>query len=70
MQFHNKMDQEIVSVINRVLFQPQALAYIKIMNAMRNVEGVIMAITHQFVGVEHALRYCRITITAARTVDN
>jgi len=43
----NKMDQEIVSAINRALFHQQAPAQIRIMNAIRNAKSAITAITHQ-----------------------
>ena len=65
----NKMDQEIVSAINRVLLLQQALAHIRIMNARRNVKGAITAITNQNATAEMAMRYRNIIITATRTVD-
>jgi len=42
-----KMNQEISSAINRVLFQQQAPAHIRIMNARSNARGSITAITYQ-----------------------
>jgi hypothetical protein len=65
----NKMDQNIVSAINRVLFQQKAPAHIRIMNARRNGKGSITAIRHQNATSEMALRYRDIIITAPRTVD-
>jgi len=66
----NKMDQEIVSAINRARFHQQAPGHIRIINARRNARGAIAAITHQNATAEVTLRYCDIIITAARTVDN
>jgi hypothetical protein len=66
----NKMDQEIVSAINRALFHQQAPAHIRIINARSNAQCAITAITHQNTTAEMALQYRDITITAARTVDN
>jgi len=63
------MDQEIVSAINRALFQQKAPAHIRIMNAKRNAKGAITAITHPNATAEMAMQYCDIIITAARTVD-
>ena len=63
------MDQEIASAIDRALFHQQALAHIRIMNARRNAKGGIMAITYQNATADMALRYCDISIPAARTVD-
>jgi hypothetical protein len=65
----NKMDQEIVSAINRVLFHQQAPAHIRIINARRNAKGAITAITHQNTTAGMVLRYRDIIITAVRTVD-
>jgi hypothetical protein len=65
----NKMDQEIASVINRVLFLQKALAHIRIMKAKRKSKGAITAMTHPNVTAEMALQGCDIIITAARTVD-
>jgi hypothetical protein len=65
----NKMDQEIVSAINRVLFHQKAPAHIRIMNAKRNARGTITAITHQNATAAMALIYRDVIITAARTVD-
>jgi len=65
----NKMDQEIVSAINRALFHQKAPAHIRIMNAMRNAKGAITAITHPNTTAEMALQYRDIIITGARTVD-
>jgi hypothetical protein len=65
----NKTDQEIASAINRALFQQQAPAHIRSMNARRNANGTIRAITHHYAAAEMAMRYRPIMITAARTVD-
>jgi len=65
----NKMDQEVGSAINRVLFHQQAPAHIRIMNARRNAKGVISAITHQNATAEMAMRYWNVIITAGMTVD-
>jgi hypothetical protein len=65
----NKMDQDIVSVINRALFHQEAPAHIRIMNARRNAKCTITAITNQNVTAQMALRFLDIIITAARTVD-
>jgi len=64
----NRMDQEIASAINRSLFHRQAPAHIAIMNARRNANGTITAITHKNATAEMGLWY-RDIITAARTVD-
>jgi hypothetical protein len=50
------MDQEIASAIHRALFHQQVLARIRIMNARRNAKGAMMAITHQDVAAEMAMR--------------
>jgi hypothetical protein len=42
-----KMDEEIASAVNRALFQQQAPTHVLIMNARRNANGTITAITHQ-----------------------
>jgi len=65
----NTMDQEIASAINRALFHQKAPAHIRIMNAKRNAQGAITAITHPNATGEMAQQYCDIIITAARTVD-
>jgi hypothetical protein len=65
----NKMDQEITSVIHRVLFHQKAPAHIRIMNTTRNAKGAITAITHPNATAEMALTYHDIIRTAARTVD-
>jgi hypothetical protein len=65
----NKMDQDIVSAINRVHFHHQAQAHIRIMNAMKNNTAEIMAITYQHAAVELALRYHDNVITPLGTVD-
>ena len=69
MPLPNKMDEEVGSAINRVLFHQQAPAHIKIKNGRRNAKGVITAITHQNATAEMAMRYCNVIITAGRTVD-
>jgi len=51
----NKMDQEIASAINSVLFHQQAPAHSRSMNARRNAKGVITAITPQNGTAEMAL---------------
>ena len=66
----NKMDQEIASAINRALFHQKAPAHIRIMNAKRNANGTITAITHPNATAEMALQYRDIIITAAGMVDN
>jgi len=63
------MDQEILSAINRALFNPNAPAHIRIMNAKNNVQGAITAITDPNATAEMALQYRPIIITAARMVD-
>jgi len=65
----NTIDQQIASVINRVLFYQKAPAHIRIINAKWNAKGVITAITHPHATAEMALQYRDIIITAARTVD-
>jgi hypothetical protein len=65
----NKMDQEIASAINRVLFHQKAPAPIRIMIAKRNVSGMITAITQQNATAVMALIYRDVIITAAHTVD-
>jgi len=64
-----KMDEEIASAVNRALFQQQAPAHVRIMNARRNAKGTITAITHQNSTAELALLYQDIIIMAARSVD-
>jgi hypothetical protein len=68
-QLSNKIDQEIVSAINRALFHQKAPAHIRIMNAKRNANGAITAITHSNATAEKAMQYRNIMITPARTVD-
>jgi hypothetical protein len=51
------MDEEIASAVNRALFQQQAPAHVRIMNARRNARGTIPAITHQNAMAEMALLY-------------
>jgi len=65
----NKINQEIVSAINRALFHQQALAHIRIMNARRPGKGAITTITHQNATAAMAMHYHNIIIMAARTVD-
>jgi len=57
-----KMDEEIASAVNRALFQQQAPAHVRIMNARRNANGTITAITHQNPPAEMALLYRDIII--------
>jgi hypothetical protein len=64
-----RMDEEIASAVNRELFQQQAPAHVRIMNARRNAKGTITAITHQNATAEMALLYRDIIIKAARSVD-
>jgi len=66
---HNKMDQEIVTAINRALFHQPAPAHISIFNASMNAKGAITAITHQITIAAVPPQYRDIFITAARTVD-
>jgi len=65
----NKMDEEIASAVNRALFQQQAPAHVRIMNASRNARGRITTITQQNAMAEMALLYRDIIIKAARSVD-
>jgi phage-related protein len=51
----DKMDQEVVSAINRALFHQYAVALIRIMNPRRNTKGDITAITHLNAIAEMAL---------------
>jgi len=64
-----KMDEEIASAVNRALFQPQAPAHVRIMNARRNEKATMTAITHQNATAEMALLYRDIIMKAARSVD-
>jgi len=66
---HNKINQGIVSAINRALFHQQAPAPNEIMNARRNAKVAITAITKQDATAEMALPYCDIILTAGGTVD-
>jgi len=66
----NKMDQEIVSAINRELFHPKALAHIWIVNAKRNARGRNTAITQQKAMPAMALICRDVIIIAARTVGS
>jgi len=63
------IDEEIASAVNRALFQQQAPAHVRIMNARRNAKGTITAITHQNATAQMALLYRDIIIKAARFVD-
>jgi len=63
------MDHDIVSASNRALFHQQAPAHIKIVNARRNAQGAIIAITHQIATPEMALQYHNRIITAVRMVN-
>jgi len=65
----NKMGQEILSGINGPLFHQKSPAHIRIMNAKRNAEGAITAITQLNVTAEMAVQYHDIIITEARMVD-
>jgi hypothetical protein len=65
----NKMDQEIASAINRALFHQKAPADMRIMNARRNTNSGMTAITHPNVTAEMALQYRDIIITVMRMVD-
>jgi len=65
----NKMDPEIVSAINRVLFHQKAPAHVRIMNAKWNAKGAITAITHRNATAAMAIRYRDIFIKAAKTVE-
>jgi hypothetical protein len=65
----NKMDEGIALAVNRALFQQEAPAHVRIMNARRNGRGSIPTITHQNATAEMALLYRDITIKAARSVD-
>jgi len=62
------MDQEIASAINTELFNKQAPANIRTLNASRNVKAAITAIMHPIARAEITLLYRDIIITAARTV--
>jgi hypothetical protein len=42
----NKMDQDIASAINRVLFNKKAPAHIRILNTKWSTKGAITPITH------------------------
>jgi len=64
------MDQEIASAINRELFHQQTPAKNEIMNARRTANGPSTAITQQNATAEMAMRYRKVIITAARTVDS
>jgi hypothetical protein len=63
-----KMNQEIVSAINRALFHQKAPADTWIMNIKKNTNGAITAITHQHVTAAMALVPCEYIINAACTV--
>jgi hypothetical protein len=68
--FSNKIDQEIASAINRVLFHQKAPAHIRLMNAKRNSEGRITVIMQHYATVEMAMSDRYIIIIAARTVNS
>jgi len=63
-----KMDEEIASAVNRAVFQQQAPAHVRIMNARSNAKGTITAITHENATPEIALPYRDIIMNAARSV--
>jgi hypothetical protein len=63
------MNQEIVSAINRALFDQLAPAHIRLMKGRRNAKGAITAITDQNTTAEMALQYRNLMITAAMTVN-
>jgi hypothetical protein len=65
----NEMDDEITSAIARPLFHQKAPAHIRIMNAKRNAQGAINAITHPNATAEMAVQSSDISITAARTIN-
>lgn len=65
----NRMDDESVSLIDRVLFHHQALADIRIMNTRKNAKGVMGVIVQQNATVEMALQYCDIISMVAMTGD-
>jgi len=60
---------EMTSAVNRELFQQQAPAHVRIMNARRNAKGTITAMMHQNTTTEVALLYRDMIIKAARSVD-
>jgi len=63
------MEQEIASVINRVLIHQQVPAHIRILNTQRNANGMIKANTDKNVTEEIPRPYCDIIIMAAWTVN-
>jgi hypothetical protein len=65
----NKMDQEIVSAINRVLVHQKAPPNVQIMNAKRKARGTIMPVTHQNTMAAIAVMYRNTIITAAPKGD-
>jgi hypothetical protein len=64
----NEMGQSIGSAISRALFHQQVLAHIRMMNARRNADRVIMTIKNLKVTAVLALRCCDNIIAAARSV--
>jgi hypothetical protein len=58
------MDEEISSVVNSALFQQQAGAHVRIMNAKRIAKGTTTAITHPKETAEMALLHQDIIIKA------
>jgi hypothetical protein len=65
----DKMDKEIASAINRVLFHEKARAHIQIMNAKWNPNGAITAIIHKNAMAAMAQTFREVIINAAPTVD-
>jgi hypothetical protein len=65
----DKMDQEIESAINRADFHQKAPSHIRIMNAKRNPQGAITAITHKNATAAMVLTYSIIIINVAHTVN-
>ena len=63
------MDQQIASAIKRALIHQKARAHVGIMNAKRDVKGVITAITHQNATAEMPLQYRDIIIIAGGIVE-
>ena len=59
MPLHNKIEQEIVTAISRVLFNAPTPAHNRIMNASRTAKGAITAITLQNGIQEMAMRFYR-----------
>jgi hypothetical protein len=63
-----KMHEEIATAVIRALFQPPSTAVVWIMNARRNAQGTITAITHPNTTADMALLYRDIIIKAGRSV--